>query len=100
MQKIQDETVRDGCLSVLSKVCHTNVVLPESYIVRDVVCEREYKINRFADIWTGKLGTRDVSIKVFRKHEDEKQAKIKGVSGTSFCESVISLNHIRHFTTT
>jgi len=91
VQKIQDDAVRDCCLRILSKVCQSKVILPNSYIVRDVVSKREWKISRFANIWTGKRGTGAVCIKVFRKHEEGKQAKIKGVSGISFGESVVSL---------
>jgi len=105
VREIQDREVRDCCLRILSQVCRTNVILPKSHIVPDVVTGNKWKIGRFAHIWMGKLGTGDVCLKVFRMHEARKQARIKGVGGISFGEIVVSswiidIDHPRRFTIT
>ncbi|KAF9646903.1 kinase-like protein [Thelephora ganbajun] len=92
VQALQNEEVRDCCLRMLSEVCRTNVILPESYIVRGIVKGKQHKSSTYTDIWMGKLKGKDIRIKVFRKHENEKQAKIQG----AFYYHVIGWKHISH----
>ena len=91
VQKIQDGGVRDCCLRTLSEVCRANVILPKSHIISGIPVEKEWQRNgRFADILKGELEQKTVCIKVFRKHDEMKQAKIQGVGETSFGRSVAS----------
>ena len=84
--------MRNSCLHTLSEICREEIILPESYIVSDVVLGEAWKSGGASTIWTGKRGQEDVCIKVFRQHAAEPQKRIKKVGGTPPGESAISVH--------
>jgi hypothetical protein len=90
VRSIQDKKVLDDCLSILSRVCHDEVILPKSCVASNVVLRERWKIGGVSDIFTGKLEQTDVCIKVFRQHEEAVETKIKAVGSTPPCGTVVS----------
>lgn len=75
---------RYDCLLILSEVCREHVIFPKSYIISDVERIEKSQLGAVADVWTGKLGQRDVCIKIFRYYNVGNLQRIKAVGTTSF----------------
>ena len=69
------------CLRFLCKMCGGRALLPRPLIIAASYGQTEVPVGRggFADVWKGRLGDRDVAVKVLRTYLTSDHRQIKKV---------------------